>query len=137
MNAPAPHIALRRFYLAIGIGAGIGSLLRYLVALAAAGMALSPLYGTSTVNIVGSFIIGLFATLTEADGRIAMSTLRRQFVMTGFCGGLTTFSSMTLETLLTFRAAGFWPALGYLGGLIAASLLAGYLGIALARKLNR
>jgi CrcB protein len=51
------------------------------------------------VNVVGSFIIGFFATITEPNGRLFVGTTVRQFVMVGFCGGYTTFSSFSLQTL--------------------------------------
>ena len=50
-------------------------------------------WGTLLVNVSGSFIIGLFATLTAPDGRMFVGTNARQFVMIGLCGGYTTFSS--------------------------------------------
>ena len=56
-------------------------------------------WGTIIVNVVGSFIIGFFATLTGPDGRIFADTLTRQFVMIGILGGYTTFSSFSLQTL--------------------------------------
>jgi fluoride exporter len=56
-------------------------------------------WGTLIVNVIGSFVIGLFATLTGADGRMLVGTLARQFVMVGLCGGYTTFSSFSLQTL--------------------------------------
>ena len=59
--------------------------------------------GTLSVNIIGSFIIGFFATLTGPDGRYLVRTEARQFVMTGICGGYTTFSSFSLQTLNLVR----------------------------------
>ena len=56
-------------------------------------------WGTIIVNVAGSFIIGFFATLTGPDGRVMASTETRQFVMVGICGGYTTFSSFSLQTL--------------------------------------
>jgi fluoride exporter len=56
-------------------------------------------WGTLIINVIGSFVIGLFATLTGADGRMLVGTLARQFVMVGLCGGYTTFSSFSLQTL--------------------------------------
>jgi CrcB protein len=56
-------------------------------------------WGTLLVNVVGSFIIGFFATLTGPDGRVLIASDIRQFVMVGFCGGYTTFSSFSLQTL--------------------------------------
>jgi fluoride exporter len=55
--------------------------------------------GTLIINVIGSFVIGLFATLTGPDGRMLVGTLARQFVMVGLCGGYTTFSSFSLQTL--------------------------------------
>jgi CrcB protein len=59
--------------------------------------------GTLSVNVIGSFIIGFFATLTGPDGRYLVRTEARQFVMTGICGGYTTFSSFSLQTLNLVR----------------------------------
>src|SRR4051812_1727553 len=56
-------------------------------------------FGTLFVNIVGSFIIGFFAALTGPDGRLMASPDSRQFVMAGLCGGYTTFSSFSFQTL--------------------------------------
>jgi fluoride exporter len=56
-------------------------------------------WGTLLVNVSGSFIIGVFATLTAPDGRMFVGTNARQFVMIGLCGGYTTFSSFSLQTL--------------------------------------
>ena len=56
-------------------------------------------WGTLIVNVTGSFVIGFFATLTGPDGRVFVGSKARQFVMTGICGGYTTFSSFSLQTL--------------------------------------
>jgi fluoride exporter len=56
-------------------------------------------WGTLLVNVSGSLIIGFFATLTGPDGRMFVGTNARQFVMVGLCGGYTTFSSFSLQTL--------------------------------------
>jgi CrcB protein len=55
--------------------------------------------GTLTVNVTGSFIIGFFGTLTEPDGPYLVAPTFRQFFMIGVCGGYTTFSSFSLQTL--------------------------------------
>ncbi|HVU21906.1 MAG TPA: CrcB family protein, partial [Rhizomicrobium sp.] len=59
--------------------------------------------GTIGINIAGSFIIGFFGTLTLAQGRFPVAENIRLFVMIGFCGGFTTFSSFSLQTLDLIR----------------------------------
>jgi fluoride exporter len=60
-------------------------------------------WGTLIVNVTGSFIIGFLATFTGPDGRLLMRTEVRQFFVTGVCGGYTTFSSFSLQTLNLMR----------------------------------
>lgn len=56
-------------------------------------------FGTLTVNVTGSFIIGFFGTLTEPEGTLLVSLALRQFFMIGVCGGYTTFFILRLQTL--------------------------------------
>ncbi|WP_204279737.1 CrcB family protein, partial [Serratia marcescens] len=60
-------------------------------------------WGTILINVTGSFAIGLFGTLTLAQGRYPASETLRLFVMIGLCGGYTTFSSFSLQTLDLMR----------------------------------
>jgi protein CrcB len=60
-------------------------------------------WGTILINIVGSFIIGFFGALTASDGRFQVQADARAFVMVGICGGFTTFSSFSLQTLDLLR----------------------------------
>jgi fluoride exporter len=55
--------------------------------------------GTLVVNVLGCFVIGLFAGLTGPEGPILASPVTRQFVTIGILGGFTTFSSFSLQTL--------------------------------------
>ena len=89
-----------RAYLYVALGAVCGACLRFFVSRLTAKY-LSPEfpYGTLIVNVSGSLIIGFFATITGPDGRIFAGTTARQFVMIGLCGGYTTFSSFSLQTL--------------------------------------
>ncbi len=91
-------------YVWIGIGSAIGGLGRYWCSGVVARLfgETFPL-GTLTVNVVGSFVIGFFATLTGPDGRLLVGADARQFVMVGLCGGYTTFSSFSLQTLALIR----------------------------------
>jgi fluoride exporter len=64
-------------------------------------------WGTLIVNVIGCFVIGLFNTLTGPDGRWFLPIAARQFVMIGICGGFTTFSAFSLQTL-TLIQNGEW-----------------------------
>src|SRR5579883_2323557 len=94
-------------------------------------------WGTLIVNVSGSLVIGLFAALTEPDTGWLVPTEARVFVMVGICGGYTTFSSFSLQTLNLLRAGEFLFASANILGSVAFCLLAvwlGYLaGAALAR----
>jgi CrcB protein len=125
-------------YLAVGCGAAIGALARYVVTLLfGGGSVFGVVGGTLAVNIVGSFLIGLFATLSGPDGRLLVSPTVRQFVMSGICGGFTTFSLASLDTFLLIVAGDAPGAALYLGMTIVLSLGAVWLGHAVAAMVNR
>jgi CrcB protein len=89
--------------LLVAAGGAIGTLARYLISVAALPISQSLPLGTIGINILGSFIIGLFGTLTLSNGRFPVSEDARLFVMVGLCGGFTTFSSFSLQTLDLLR----------------------------------
>jgi fluoride exporter len=125
-------------YLAVSIGTVIGSVLRAVASMAALAY-LGPGFpwGTLLVNVLGSFVIGFYATLSEPGGRVFAGTRQRQFVMTGICGGFTTFSMFSLETFLLMQS-GDWPAAGLnIGASIVTWLGAVWLGHMFASRLNR
>lgn len=66
--------------------------------------------GTLVVNITGSFIIGFIAAFTDSEGPLLMSPRFRQFFMIGLCGGYTTFSSFSLQTLDLIRDGDWFKA---------------------------
>jgi CrcB protein len=94
-------------------------------------------WGTLIVNVVGSFIIGFFATLTGPDGRLLVRTEARQFVMVGLCGGYTTFSSFSLQTLALIRDGEMGRAGGNIGLSFVLCLLSVWLGHLAASSLNQ
>lgn len=107
-------------YLWIAIGGALGSVARYACSdLAARSFGGTFPWGTLIVNIVGSFVIGAFATLTGPDGRWIVAPDARLFVTIGICGGYTTFSSFSLQTLNLMRSG----EMGAAGLNIAASLV--------------
>jgi CrcB protein len=88
--------------------------------------------GTLFVNVSGSFVIGFFAGLTDPQGPFLIGPRMRQFVMIGLCGGYTTFSSFSLQTLELARD-GDWLRAGLNSVLaLVCCLLAVWLGRALA-----
>ena len=90
--------------LMVMLGGALGSLTRYAVSVLAAPISRELPWGTILINVSGSFIIGFFGTLTLASGRFPVSDNLRLLVMIGICGGFTTFSSFSLQTLDLMRA---------------------------------
>jgi CrcB protein len=124
-------------YFWIAIGSALGGMARYWCSGVAARLIGETFpWGTIIVNIVGSFIIGFFATLTGPDGRIFADTLTRQFVMIGFCGGYTTFSSFSLQTLALVQDGEWLLASANIALSVMACLLAVWAGYALAASIN-
>src|SRR3954449_3659299 len=95
-------------YLWVGLGSALGGMARYGFGLLASrlwGDAFP--WGTVIINVVGSFVIGFFGGLTLPDGPMPANPNLRTFVMVGICGGFTTFSSFSLQTL-TLARDGIW-----------------------------
>jgi fluoride exporter len=91
-------------YLWVAIGGALGSVTRFwLSGLIAERYAHSFPWNTLFINVSGSLVIGFFAALTEPDGRWMAPAGVRQLVMVGLCGGYTTFSSFSLQTLSLLR----------------------------------
>jgi CrcB protein len=124
-----------RLYIAVGLGSGFGAVARYLVSLALLGQGFP--WATLTVNVVGSFLIGFYATLTEPDGRLFARPATRQFVLAGFCGGFTTFSIFSFETLRLAEAGRTALALTNVMVSVVLWLAAVWVGWKLGERLNR
>jgi CrcB protein len=122
----------------IALGSALGGVLRYWCSgLVARAFGETFPWGTIVVNVVGSLLIGLFATLSGPDGRLLVGTMMRQFVMLGLFGGFTTFSSFSLQTL-TLAQNGEWAqAATNIVGSVLLCLLGVWLGHALAIAINR
>ena len=123
-------------YACVASGGMLGSLARYLASLAIPLVSGFPL-PTLFVNVTGSFIIGLYSTLTGPDGRWFAGTRQRQFVMTGICGGYTTFSAFSLETFRLLHEGRTGTACLNIAISVVTWLAAVWLGHRLARRLNR
>lgn len=95
----------------IALGGALGTVARYWVALWALPISRDLPWGTILINIGGSFAIGLFGTLTLAHGRHPVPETARLFFMVGVCGGFTTFSFFSLQTLDLLRAGAAGRAL--------------------------
>lgn len=93
-------------------------------------------WGTLIINVLGSFVIGFFGTLTGPDGRIFVGTAGRQFVMIGICGGFTTFSSFSLQTLNLVNDGEWFLAGANITGSVVLCLIAVWIGYVLANTLN-
>lgn len=120
--------------LLVAIGGATGSVARYLTGLAMTRL-LGPAFpwGTITVNIVGSFAIGI---LTELVARkLAAPMEMRLLLVVGFLGGFTTFSSFSLDTLALVERGAVLTAFGYVGASVILSLAAAFGGLALGRSL--
>jgi len=99
-------------YLWVILGSALGGLLRYtLTRLTIPIDRMGFPFGTVAINILGSFVIGYFGTLTLQTGKYPVSDNLRIFVMVGICGGFTTFSSFSLQTYDLMRTGAWGRAL--------------------------
>jgi CrcB protein len=123
-------------YTWVAAGSIVGGLARYLTGLALDTGPGFP-WNTLFINALGSLIIGFYATLTGPDGRVLARPEHRQFVMTGFCGGYTTFSTFSLEAFRLFHGGMKYTALAYIAASLVCWLLSVWLGHMMAARYNR
>ncbi|MCX6904166.1 MAG: fluoride efflux transporter CrcB [Verrucomicrobia bacterium] len=124
-------------YLWIAIGGALGSVARFWCSgMAARHFGETFPWGTLLGNVAGSFAIGFFAALTGPDGRWMVSSRMREFFMIGICGGYTTFSSFSIQTLTLVQDDQWLRAGGNILGSVGLCLAAVWLGHAAALSLG-
>jgi len=127
-------------YLAVGIGSALGGMGRFWIA-GLIGQRCGDAFpwGTILVNVTGSLAIGVLAALAGTDDRLPakLSPLAAQFFMAGICGGYTTFSAFSLQTLELIQA-GNWPQAGANVALsVGACVVAVWIGYVLGHVASR
>jgi CrcB protein len=124
-------------YLWIAIGGALGSMGRYWISgLVAERYVHAFPWNTLVVNMTGSLVIGVFGALTEPEGRWFVSPGVRQFFMVGICGGYTTFSSFSLQTLTLLREREWLYATGNVVLSVVLCMIAVWLGYLLGEAAN-
>ena len=117
--------------LLVALGGALGSSLRYLISKFIAGYWTTTFpMGTFAVNILGCLLIGLLTGLV-AEGILSQDL--KFLLVTGFCGGFTTFSTFANESLSLMRPGEILTSALYIGLSVAAGILAVYAGMRLAR----
>ncbi|MGB0902411.1 fluoride efflux transporter CrcB [Halocynthiibacter sp.] len=117
-------------FLQVALGGAIGASLRYGLVLSALRFSAAGFpIGVLTANVIGSFLMGAFLIMAETRGLVSLSP----FMMTGVLGGFTTFSAFSLETFSLIERGQFGSAALYVTLSVVASILALFLGVAIAR----
>jgi CrcB protein len=125
-------------YLWVAVGGALGTTARYWLSGVVARLVGETFpWGTLVINVTGSFIIGFFAILTGPDGRLYVGSVARQFVLIGICGGYTTFSSFSFQTLNLINDGEWTRAGANVVFSVALCLLAVWAGFAAASLINR
>ncbi|MSP02136.1 MAG: fluoride efflux transporter CrcB [Acetobacteraceae bacterium] len=108
---------------AVAAGGALGSVARFWMTGAVATLTGPRFpYGTLLINVLGSFVIGVIAGITLTPERMGMHPDVRIFLMVGICGGFTTFSAFSLQTLELMQAGDMVPALLYVAGSVVLCL---------------
>lgn len=117
--------------LAVAAGSAIGGVARYLLTILAQPRDVAFPLGTLVVNVLGCLLIGVFAQFAFSTGRL--SDELRVFLMSGFCGGFTTFSTFSFESIELFQAGAWSRAMLYVAVSITLGLGAVTAGAAAVR----
>lgn len=117
---------------AVAIGGSLGSVARYLVAIGAGRLVGTAFpWGTLVINIVGSFLIGVFAESFALAWSVSQTM--RVFLTIGICGGFTTFSTFSLDVIVLMQRGELLPAGAYIAASVALSILALFGGLLVVR----
>lgn len=113
--------------LLVGLGGGVGSILRYLTGIAAGKLFPTKLpLGTFIVNIIGCFIVGILIGLLQKTA--TTDSNMRLLLIVGFCGGFTTFSAFSAESLSMIQSGNILTGILYITASIITGLLAVWIG---------
>jgi CrcB protein len=124
-------------YLLVFLGAGIGGALRHGVNVGCARMCGTAFpWGTLTVNVLGSFLMGAIAGWLAFKAGEGWSQSLRLFLTTGILGGFTTFSAFSLDAVLIWERGQIGPAAAYVAASVALSIGGLVAGLALIRTLS-
>jgi fluoride exporter len=133
-DSPVPRPD-RQELAAIALGGAAGALLRVALSRSYTTSSASWPWVTFAVNIAGAILLGYF--VTRLQERLPLSAYRRPLLGTGFCGALTTFSTMQLELLRMFDAHRYGLAAGYAAATIALGYACVHVVSALVRRVRR
>jgi CrcB protein len=122
-------------YLLVFLGGGIGAALRHGVNVGAARLLGTGFpYGTLTVNVVGSLLMGLLVAYLAFKGEASQHW--RLFIATGVLGGFTTFSAFSLDVAVLYERGAVWLAFGYVAASVVLSIAGLFAGLFLVRHFS-
>ena len=121
-----------KYALLVFLGGGIGSVLRYLVGKLFQGLLGTFPTGTMTVNVIGSLLIGILVGYGLKNG--GLSEPQTLLLVTGFCGGFTTFSTFALENQTFLKTGDYTSFVIYTFGSLFLGISAVILGLFLSKN---
>ena len=120
-------------FLWVALGGALGSCGRYGISVLLNSKADGFPYGTFTVNLVGSLLLGIFLATSFWDGDKNLGV--KLFLTTGLMGGFTTYSTFSFEAMVLLREGQLGTGLSYLGATLFVCLVASLLGFSLGRQI--